>query len=247
MMQTWKVMALKMGELTVEKSTLTYNQDFGQSMVIPMWAVAIYGGGYNILVDTGIHDAQWVRNHVAPCSQEDDEQIVTALKEGLGWGPDDVDIVINTHLHYDHCGNNKLFKKARFIVQETEWAAAHSPIPSQAGIYLHELFDSVDYFSWNFVQGAAEVAPGVKVFPTPGHSEGHQSVLVKTEEGRLCISGDVANLLVNIRENIPAGILTSTKDIFASMQRVRQLADRILPGHEPSIKKYQTCGFPSLK
>ncbi|MBH8605478.1 N-acyl homoserine lactonase family protein [Thermoactinomyces sp. CICC 10522] len=246
MTQTWKVIALKMGELTVEKSTLTYFQDFGQSMVIPIWATAVYGGGYNILVDTGIHDVQWVRDNCGPCAQADDEHIVEALKQGLGWSPDDVDIIINTHLHYDHCGNNKLFKKARFILQETEWKAAHNPIPSQKGIYLSELFDSVDYFAWKFVHNEVEVVPGVKVFPTPGHSDGHQSVLVKTEEGNLCISGDVSNLLVNIRENIPAGILTSTKDIFDSMERVRSVADRILPGHEPIIKKYQTCDFPTL-
>jgi N-acyl homoserine lactone hydrolase len=239
-------MALKMGELTVEKSTLTYCQDFGQSIKIPIWAAVIYGGGYNILVDTGIHDVQWVRDQITPCTQDDDEQIVEALKQGLGWSPDDVDIVINTHLHYDHCGNNRLFKKARFIVQETEWKAAHNPIPSQKDIYLPELFDTVDYFAWQWVQGEAEVVPGLKVFLTPGHSEGHQSVLVKTDGGNLCISGDVANMLVNIQENIPAGILTSTKDIFNSMDRVRCVSDCIFPGHEPSISKYQTSGFPTI-
>lgn len=242
----WYVMALKMGELTVEKSTLTYFRDFGQSFVIPMLSTAVWNNDYKVVIDTGVHDAQWVNSNLVPCFQEADENLVAALKKGPGWEPEDVDIVINTHLHYDHCGNNKLFKNAKFVVQRREWTAAHNPIPSQKDIYLPELYDPVDYFNWMFVEGEAEIAPGIKVFLTPGHSDGHQSVLVNTEEGKLCVSGDVSNLLVNIRENIPAGILTSTKDIFDSMDKVRLLADRILPGHEPSIRKYQTSEFPSI-
>ncbi|GIM45522.1 MBL fold metallo-hydrolase [Collibacillus ludicampi] len=249
MITTWKVMALKMGELSVEKSSLTYGRDVGKAITIPVWATAIFGDGYKILVDTGIHDKTWVEEHVCPCNLDSDEYIVEAIKQGLGWNPEDVNIVINTHLHYDHCGNNRLFKKARFIVQENEWKAAFNPIPSQQDIYLRELFDdhSVDYFSWKFVNDEAEILPGLKVFLTPGHSEGHQSVLVKTEEGTLCISGDVSNLLENIRENIPAGILTSTKEIYESMNKVRRLAQRILPGHEISIRKYQESNFPMIE
>lgn len=246
MTPTWKVKALKMGELTVDKSTLTYLKNFGQSEVIPIWATAVYGGGLNILVDTGIHDSQWVRNNYGPCNQTDDEQIVDALKVGLGWTPDEIDIVINTHLHWDHCGNNRLFKKARFVIQKQEWSAAHNPIQTQSNFYLPELFDSIEYFDWIFVYDEYEVAPGVKVFLTPGHSEGHQSVLVKTEEGKLCISGDVSALLENIRDNIPAGILTSLGETYTSMERIRGIAQRILPGHEPSIREYQESGFPTI-
>ncbi|GMA62000.1 N-acyl homoserine lactonase family protein [Alicyclobacillus fastidiosus] len=242
----WKVVALKMGELTVAKGSITYGRDYGQSMVIPIWAAAITGGEYNILVDTGVHDVDWVTKNVSPCRRVDDEEMVAALKAGTGWAPEDVDIVINTHLHYDHVGNNSLFTNAKFIVQEREWQAAHNPIPSQKDIYVLDLLDAIDYFSWNFVNGEEEIVPGVKVFLTPGHSDGHQSVLVKTEQGNLCISGDVSNLLENIRENIPAGILTSTKEIFESMDKVRSKADYIFPGHEPSIQKFQSGNFPAI-
>ncbi|GEO24502.1 MBL fold metallo-hydrolase [Alicyclobacillus acidoterrestris] len=243
----WKVVALKMGELTVEQASITYDRGYGARIDIPVWAAAITGGGYNILVDTGIHDATWVTENVSPCRISPEETMVSALQQGMGWTPDDVDIVINTHLHYDHCGNNHMFKNAKFVVQKREWQAAHQPIPSQRGIYLPQLFDCVDYFSWRFVEGEEEVVGGVKVFLTPGHSDGHQSVLVKTGQGTLCISGDVSNLLVNIRENIPAGILTSTKEIFESMTRVRDLAQYILPGHEPTIQAFQSGNFPPIQ
>ncbi|KWZ83826.1 N-acyl homoserine lactonase family protein [Heyndrickxia coagulans] len=245
----WKATALKMGELYVEKSSLTYQKDVGEFLWIPIWATALSGGEYNILIDTGIHDLTWVQENIGPARQQTDEMIVTALEKGVGWTPDDVDIVINTHLHYDHCGNNKLFKNATFFVQKKEWEAAHHPIPCQEGIYLSELYDSVavNYFDWMFVDGEEEIVPGVKVFLTPGHSEGHQSVLINTEEGILCVSGDVSNLLENIYENLPAGILTCTKEMYTSMEEVRKRAEFILPGHEFSIQKYQCNHYPTLK
>jgi N-acyl homoserine lactone hydrolase len=245
----WKATALRMGELYVEKSSLTYQKDIGENLWIPMWSTALSGGGYNILIDTGIHDLKWVEENIGPCRQQPDETIVEALKKGVGWSPEDVDIVINTHLHYDHSGNNRLFKNARFVVQKKEWDAANNPIPCQELIYLKELFNSeaVNYFDWRFIDGEDEIVPGVKVFLTPGHSEGHQSVLVNTEEGILCVSGDVSNLLENIHDNLPAGILTSTKEIYVSMEAVRKRAEFILPGHECSIKKYQSDHFPSIK
>ncbi|WEG13420.1 N-acyl homoserine lactonase family protein [Pullulanibacillus sp. KACC 23026] len=249
MSQKWKATALRMGELYVEKSSLTYQKDVGDYLWIPMWATAITDGTHSILVDTGIHDLNWVEKNIGPCRQSEDEYLVEALNKGVGWSPDDVDIVINTHLHYDHCGNNRLFPNAKFVVQRREWEAAHNPIPCQEPIYFNELFDTsaVNYFNWIFVDGEEEVVPGVKVFLTPGHSEGHQSVLVDTEEGILCVAGDVSNLIENIQENLPAGILTCTKEMYKGMEDVRERAELILPGHDLYIQKYQNSNFPAIK
>jgi N-acyl homoserine lactone hydrolase len=248
MVPQWKVTALRMGELYVDKSSLTHLKDGGTYLWIPMWVVAIHGGGRRILVDTGIHDLGWVNEHITECRQAEDETIAQALMDGVGWMPEEVDIVINTHLHYDHCGNNKLFKNARFILQEKEWKAAFSPLPSQTDIYLSELYDhrAVNYFQWDFVDGEHEVVPGVKVFLTPGHAEGHQSVLVNTEEGILCISGDASNLLENIKENLAPGILSNEREIYQSMEEIRKRAKLILPGHDYQIRKYQSGGFPEI-
>ncbi|WHY72680.1 N-acyl homoserine lactonase family protein [Fictibacillus enclensis] len=249
MANNWKITALRMGELYVEKSSLTYQKDIGEHLWIPMWATVLTCGGQNILIDTGIHDLEWVSENITVCRQQEDETIIEALRIGVGLAPEDIDIVINTHLHYDHCGNNKLFKNARFIVQEREWKAAHHPIPCQEGIYLKELFDAsaVSESQWEFVNGEKEIAPGVTVFLTPGHSEGHQSVLVDTEEGAVCVAGDISNLLENIRENIPAGIVVSTKEMYGGMEEVRKRASFILPGHEYSINKYQNSRFPLIE
>ncbi|MBX5435753.1 MAG: N-acyl homoserine lactonase family protein [Alicyclobacillaceae bacterium] len=240
-----------MGELYVDKSTLTYARDFGTKLWIPIWAAAIVGNGLKIVVDTGIHDAQWVNDHIDPCRQADDERMEAALKQAVGWTPDEVDIVINTHLHYDHCGTNPLFRNARFYVHKQEWLHAFNPIPSQRWIYedTRFLYDSrgVNYFQWQFVDDMAEVAPGIKLIHTPGHSPGQQTVLVNTKEGVLAIAADISNLVENINDGVPPGILSDMAQCYESQAKIRAVADRILPGHDPSIEKYQNSGFPLIR
>ena len=85
------------------------------------------------------------------------------------------------------------------------------------------------------------------MIPTPGHSEGQQSVLVNTEEGILCITGDVANLCVNVNENIPVTFAVSLVDELASLKKIREIADCMIPGHEPCISDGQEKDFPRVR
>jgi N-acyl homoserine lactone hydrolase len=248
---TYKLIALKMGELEVDKSTITYGMDFGKMIKVPIWSVLIHGGGHKILVDTGIHSQQWVHENVAPTTQTQDEKIENAINKAIGWRVDDVNIVINTHLHYDHCGGNPLFKNARFYVQQKEWDHAHDPVESQRWIYNDTsfLFDppNVDFFAWRFLQGDSEILPGIKVIHTPGHTPGGQTVLVKTEEGTVAITGDAANTMENIRKRIPVGILSNINYWFRSLDRIRKLGDMAICGHDESIESFQNTGFPKMK
>ena len=246
---TWNVKALKMGTLTVEKSTLVYCQSYGEKIRIPIWAVAIWGNGHMILVDTGIDECDWIIRKLSPCEREADEDIVSSIRKHLGWRPEDVDTIINTHLHHDHCGENRSFHNARFYVQEAEYRAAMDPAEHQKKLYKKDLFDknAVNYFDWYFCRGEEEVLPGIKVIPTPGHSAGQQSVLVRTEQGAVCITGDVANLSVNVNENIPVTFAVSLVDELASLKRIREVADYMIPGHEPEICDGQESGFPAVR
>ena len=100
--------------------------------------------------------------------------------------PRDVVRVINTHLHFDHCGGNRLFPRTPIHVQRREREAAREP-----GYTIPEWveFEGATYVE---LDGEAEIVPGVQVLPTPGHSPGHQSVLVDTDEGLVVVAGDVA-------------------------------------------------------
>ena len=95
-------------------------------------------------------------------------------------------LVINTHLHFDHCGGNRLFAGLPIYVQRIEREAARQPdytIPEWVE------FEGASYVE---LDGDAEIVPGVRVLPTPGHTPGHQSVLVDTDDGLVVVAGDVA-------------------------------------------------------
>ena len=99
--------------------------------------------------------------------------------------PRDVVCVINTHLHFDHCGGNRLFAGTPIHVQRAEREAARADgytIPSWVE------FEGATYVEHD---GKAEIVPGVRVLPTPGHTPGHQSVLVDTDDGLVVLAGDV--------------------------------------------------------
>jgi N-acyl homoserine lactone hydrolase len=133
-----------------------------------------------ILVDTGVgfHDQlikEWkvVNRHAAD-----------ALAEHH-LSPADVHIVINTHLHFDHCGQNTVFKHAPFYIQRAELERARKNEP------VTEWFDFAGA-TFELVDGDAEIAEGVRVVATPGHTVGHQSVLVDMGGGHAMMIGDAA-------------------------------------------------------
>jgi len=96
---------------------------------------------------------------------------------GLGLVPGDIDLVINTHLHFDHCGQNAVFKHAAFYVQRAELDRCRRESPA-----LYDWFDFQNA-SFELLDGDAEIRPGLSVITTPGHTSGHQSVLVAAEDG----------------------------------------------------------------
>ncbi len=134
-----------------------------------------------ILVDTGvgwgdedlIREWKVVNRHAADALEEHD------------LSPADVKIVINSHLHFDHCGQNAVFKQAPFYIQRSELDRAR-----KSG-------ESIGWFDFagarfELLDGDAEIAEGVRVVATPGHTIGHQSVVVDTADGGAVMIGDAA-------------------------------------------------------
>jgi N-acyl homoserine lactone hydrolase len=126
-----------------------------------------------VLVDTGVIESRPEIEDMSPAPHP----------ENL---PRDVALVINTHLHWDHCGGNRLFPGVPIHVQARELADARS-------LENYTFPEWVDFDGATYVEhdGEAEVLPGIRVLPAPGHTDGHQVVVVDTDEGPVVLGGDV--------------------------------------------------------
>lgn len=234
----WTVTPIQVGSIVLDRSAMTHFKGKGEKITVPIWCGAATDGTHKVLVDTGIRDIEEYKKAEPGASQSDDQEITVALKNIMGWTPEDVDIVINTHLHCDHCGCNYKFKNAEFYVQSREWQSAFHPIAPEAPFYDRPSYDktAVNYFQWNFLDGDADILPGLKVITTPGHTFGHQSVLFNTAEGVVCVSGDICNVAENVNGNLEPNIVVMVPETYKSFERIRQSAHYILPGHEPGIE-----------
>jgi len=123
-----------------------------------------------VLVDTGIGEGDaWVDEHYRPRVRDVGEALRGAALE-----PADVRTIVHTHLHFDHCGQDRAFRGVPIVVQRAEREAANvagHTVPGLVG------FPGARY---ELVDGDSEIAPGVSVLATPGHTVGHQSVVVDT-------------------------------------------------------------------
>ncbi len=164
----------------------------------------------------------------------------------LGWATKDIDIVINSHLHYDHAENNLAFPQAQFFVSGVEWNFAADPSSAQAPLYdLEWTGPNLNYMNYTLIGvDHYDVMPGLRIIQTPGHTPGHQSVLVNTVEGTLCVTGDAACMLENLSIPAPPGTHISSRVSLDSIEKICRLSDRILMNHDPELTEFQDSNFP---
>ena len=158
--------------------------------------------GKNVLVDAGLsskyeQNAKFLKIYAV-------ERKVTLQDElkALGLERSDIDLVVNTHLHFDHAGGDTdydsegrlrpAFPKARYLVQKDEWQDATHPHERNQASYLPENFAPLeDSKRLELVEGEFELEPGLKVIRSGGHTRGHQCVLVESQGQRAVFLGDL--------------------------------------------------------
>jgi N-acyl homoserine lactone hydrolase len=135
-----------------------------------------------ILVDTGVG----VENALIDALYRPDHHDLGESILGAGHRIEDVSMVINSHLHFDHCGNNRLFPGVPIVVQRREYEAAREP-------FFTDL-EWVDFpgATIELIDGDRQVASGVRIISTPGHTPGHQSVVVDADDERVVICAQAA-------------------------------------------------------
>lgn len=236
-----KVVPLSLGQLQMPGAVLTRLKNY-EERAYPCLGYVIMGGDKTILVDSGAPEPDSGVKTFRPVLRDEGELLVPQL-EKLGLKPDDIDLIINTHLHWDHIyGNNKI-PKADIIVQEAEMDYYNNPFACDRGSYEKNKetpFVSTFLPRIKTVKGDAEIIPGVRVLLTPGHTPGCQTVVVDTPEGKVILPGDNISLLESL-ENYPPhipGIITSSTDFYGSMEKLKKEGDaKILPAHEREVLK----------
>jgi glyoxylase-like metal-dependent hydrolase (beta-lactamase superfamily II) len=151
-------------------------------------SLVVRSAGKTVLLDTGVG----TKPTRAPGAMdiEDSGRLLENLSHS-GVQPDDIDAVVNTHLHFDHCGGNTLdtegklmpaFPRARYFIQKGEWEAASHPNERTRGTYLAENFEPLeDARQVELISGEVEVVRGVRIVPAPGHTEDH--CVIELESG----------------------------------------------------------------
>lgn len=154
---------------------------------------------HNIIIDTGVPG--------------EGENILKGLSEHR-LSRNDIDIVINTHLHGDHMGNNALFEKAIFIAHANEFPARLTNV--------------------KIIKGDYEITSNIRIMETPGHTKGSISVVVNLPDTKktFVIAGDALPIKDNYLKWVPPGINFNPKIALASMRKIVDLADFVIPGHD---------------
>ena len=148
----------------------------GRDRVEPVLGYVVEHPEGVLLVDSGMGMHPELDAHYRPRR--------TPLAKALAaadYPPDDIQVVANCHLHFDHCGGNPELAGRPIFVQQTELAATREP-----DYTLLELIDAPG-LAYEEISGEAEVWPGVLILPTPGHTAGHQSVVVRRRDGTVVV------------------------------------------------------------
>lgn len=231
----WKVWALLAGRSKMDRSLATYLDGMGQELVIPHTMFVVRGPSI-VLVDTSFESADVVRDGYPQEISRTDAEEPLALLATIGVRPEDVDAIVCTHLHYDHCGSNRLFPQARVWVQRRELEYAQRPT---AVIMEREFFapsggfrPPYDIAQFEVIDGDREIGAGLRLVALPGHTPGLQGVIVRTASGRLGILGDHVMLRENWDDEVPVGLHTDLDAWYRSTRKAKALVDAVAPSHD---------------
>jgi len=230
-LKEYTIYPLVVGINETDQGVMTYLRDYGKRIYLPIYVFYLAGGDQHILVDTGLEQ------FVVP----DDVELKCGFKvlefeqalATVDLKPEDIDIIIHTHLHNDHCENDYKCTNARVYVQKSEYEFLENPHPVDHRYYPDILTD-VDVIQ---IEGDATIVDGVDVILTPGHTVGGQSVVVNTSKGKAIITGFCCN-----DKNFPAtgpaiapGVHIDLTEAYDSAQKIRQMADILIPLHDLNV------------
>jgi glyoxylase-like metal-dependent hydrolase (beta-lactamase superfamily II) len=205
--------------------------------------------GQTVLIETGVGDKD------RPMQQIRRDASGSLLDElsALGVAPEDIDIVINTHLHADHCGWNTRknaegayvpsFPRATYLIQRSEWDAAIAPNERTRATYLAENMRPLeDAGQLDLIEGERRVTDEITIVPTPGHSHGHASVVLTSGGESAVYLGD----MIQHPAQLERAAWVSSFDIYPleAMETKKAIVARAIAERQLVVAVH--CPFPGL-
>ncbi len=237
-----KMHLLSGGRLRTRKSLYFPDADRSETLDVPVSCALLRHPQGNVLFDTGCHpslpdaaEARWgsLARLMTPIMPSGDN-VVSALA-GIGLQCDDIDVVVCSHLHPDHCGCNTFFKRASFIVHAKEVAAARAPQADKMG-YLAAEWEGAGRL--DMIEGQRDVFGDGRIvlIPLPGHTPGTVGALVSLDRaGTFLLASDT----VSLRSTLDTGVIPKNTwngdALAASLAEVRRLeagGATVLCGHD---------------
>lgn len=236
-----KLHFLNGGRLRMPRFVFVPEAERGETIELPVISALIRHPGGNVLFDTGCHpkaiadpEAHWgvLARYLVPIGPKD-VNLVSSLAE-LGLTPDDIDVVVNSHLHTDHCGCNAFFKKATFICTTVELDNARASTEPLAAYYPHEFeigaYETIDGSRDIFGDGRLETVP------LPGHTAGLMGMTVGLErEGTFLLASDALSLMRNLEfDEVPKNARDGERLLasYGEIRRLQRAGATVICGHD---------------
>ena len=157
--------------------------------------------------------------------------MVYGALQSRGLEPEDIDTVILTHLHWDHCQNVDLFRNARVLVHSKELDYARSPKSGDLA-FAAGVPDVLGRMTVEPVSDGDVVAEGLSVIATPGHTKGHLSILADVDGDRVLIAGDAMPDAGTVRRGLPYNVFWDTNEAAGSVEKMLDSSRVFYPGHD---------------
>lgn len=237
-----KMHVLSGGRLRMKKHVYEPSADRAETIELPVSCVLLRHRQGNVLFDTGCHpsvvedaDARWggVARAMTPIMGPADN--VVSQLACVGLGPDDVDVVVCSHFHPDHCGCNAFFRRATMVVNAAELAAARADGAEAAG-YLAAEWDTGN--PMEVIEGEKDLFGDgrITLLPLPGHTPGLTGALVTLDrDGAFLLASDAVSLRSSLdRDVIPKNTWSREHHVrtIAEIRRIEAAGATVLCGHD---------------
>jgi 4-pyridoxolactonase len=232
-----KVYLLDLGSLVIDRSDVLWHIDVGTPVRFPVYGVYIDHPEGKFVFDTGF-DLDHV-NKVLPFElpEQTPEQTIPAQLELCGVKPEQIDYVINSHFHFDHVGGNRHLPNATLLTTKLELRSALVPEPFERLGYSDLSFYTRGATKVEFLEGDTEIAKGLTLFMTAGHTIAHWSLLAEPEGRRpMIFCGDACYTFETLERMIVGGFHLDPVASISALKRIKTMAKQrdaeIFPSHE---------------